>query len=70
MMGGRGGSSGLSGGMSVKDIARKISDIKEFTLDKPPELEGSEKQIAWARKIRAKFVPKLAQSIFFIIRIW
>lgn len=64
-MGGRGGSSGLSGsGISAKDISKKLPDTKEFALDRPPQLEGSEKQIAWAKKIRAEFVPKLAQSIF------
>lgn len=64
-MGGRGGSSGLSGSViSVKDISKKLPDTKDFALDRPPQLEGSEKQIAWAKKIRAEFVPKLAQSVF------
>lgn len=59
-MGGRGGSSGLSSGnTSVKDIAKRLPDVKEFTLDKPPQLEGSEKQIAWAKQIRAQQVKEL-----------
>lgn len=66
-MGGRGGSSGLSGGgkeYSVGNIKKKLPDMNDFKLDKPPQLEGSEKQIAWAKKIRAEFVPKLVQSVF------
>lgn len=65
-MGGRGGSSGLSGGggISAKDISKKLPDKKDFAFDRPPQLEGSDKQIAWAKKIRAEFVPKLAQSVF------
>lgn len=66
-MGGRGGSSGLSGGgkeYSVDNIKKKLPDMNDFKLDKPPQLEGSEKQIAYAKQIRAEFVPKLAQSVF------
>lgn len=67
-MGGRGGSSGLSGGggkeYSVDNIKKKLPDMNDFKLDKPPQLEGSEKQIAWAKQIRAEFVPKLVQSVF------
>lgn len=66
-MGGRGGSSGLSGGgkeYSVDNIKKKLPDINDFKLDKPPKLEGSEKQVAWAKKIRADFVPSLVQSVF------
>lgn len=66
-MGGRGGSSGLSGGgkeYSVNNIKKKLPDMNDFKLDKPPQLEGSEKQIAWAKQIRAEFVPKLVQSVF------
>lgn len=67
VMGGRGGSSGLSGGgkeYSVNNIKKKLPDMNDFKLDKPPQLEGSEKQIAWAKQIRAEFVPKLVQSVF------
>lgn len=67
VMGGRGGSSGLSGGgkeYSVDNIKKKLPDMNDFKLDKPPQLEGSEKQIAWAKQIRAEFVPKLVQSVF------
>lgn len=55
---------GKSNGLSERDISKRLPDVKEFSLDRPPQLEGSEKQIAWAKKIRAEFVPKLAQSIF------
>lgn len=58
-MGGRGGSSGLSGGLSEKDISRRLPDVKEFTLDKPPQLEGTDKQVAWAKQIRAQQVKEL-----------
>lgn len=66
-MGGRGGSSGLSGGgkeYSVENIKKNLPDMNDFKLNKPPQLEGSEKQIAWAKQIRAEFVPKLVQSVF------
>lgn len=59
-MGGRGGSSGLSGGgISAKDISKKLPDTKDFALDRPPQLEGSEKQIAWANDIRKDILREL-----------
>lgn len=66
-MGGRGGSSRLSVGKkeySVDNIKKKLPDMNDFKIDKPPQLEGSEKQIAWAKQIRAEFIPKLVQSVF------
>lgn len=63
------GSSGFDKGgnknkYSVENIKKKLPDINDFKLDKPAKLEGSEKQIAWARKIRADFVPSLVESVF------
>lgn len=66
-MGERGGSSGLSDEgkeYSVDNIKKKLPDMNDFKFDKPPQLEGSEKQIAWAKQIRSEFVPKLVQSVF------
>lgn len=52
-MGGRGGSSGTSG-------ARKIPAQSEFELIQSlPQLKGSEKQVAWAKKIRREVGPEL-----------
>ncbi len=59
-MGGRGGNSGLPGGrLSEKELSRKIPDSKEFSIARPPQLEGSEKQVAWANDIRKGILKEL-----------
>lgn len=49
-MGGRGGSSGLSG-ISRNSISKSLGDV-EFKKAPLPSLEGSQRQIEWAEKIR------------------
>lgn len=59
-MGGRGGASGLSGGgLSEKELSNRLPDAKDFSIEMPPPLEGSEKQVAWANDIRKKILKEL-----------
>lgn len=60
MMGGRGGSSGLSSGLySRNSIAKELPDSDSFKMRELPELEGSQKQIDWATKIRQRVLNSL-----------
>lgn len=61
VMGGRGGTSGLSGGSGKYgfDINR-IPERDEYVIKGSlPQLEGSEKQVAWAQDIRKQTVQNL-----------
>lgn len=58
-MGGRGSAGGASGGISDRQILSRLPDFPgKINL---PQLEESEKQIAWARKIRQMQVGALVQ---------
>lgn len=58
-MGGRGGSSGMSGGNLRSNISNKLSDNITFKIANFPSLEGSQKQIEWAEKIRQRVIKDL-----------
>lgn len=56
-MGGRGGSSGMSGG---RNSGSRELQIQSSSL---PELQGSEKQVAWANDIRDNYIADLNNRI-------
>lgn len=51
---------GKSGGLSEKELSKRLPDMKEFSVDRAPKLEGTEKQINWANDIRKEILRDLS----------
>lgn len=62
-MGGRGGSGGSAQkGAEYRDIVKRLPDAPDaLDLDAMPALQGTEKQVKWAEKIRQDLVADLAE---------